>query len=166
MCLNSKKTRSRSFKRISRKQKYKKKISWKTHRSQWSWHGKYGRSKAEDCGNWPLTGPFLQRCVEMLRWLIPWRTAVTFDETTFEYVLHCSKHFLEVYFYKCLAVFFVVGQLEVTFFFLKFYYARMHGDCYMASMQWLWLEFYRKFKIFTEANVNEQTIKHSSDDGW
>ena len=102
----------------------------------------------------------------MLRWLILWRTAVTFDETTFEYVLHCSNYFLEVNFYKCLAVFFVVGQLEVTFFSLKFYYARMHGDCYMASMQWLWLEFYRKFKIFTEANVTEQTIKHSSDDGW
>ena len=79
--------------------------------------------------------------------------------------------------YKCLVVcvcvcvcviffvfFFVVRHMEVvTFFSVKFYHARKHGDGFMAPIQSLWLKFYWKFKVFTEINVNEQTTKHSSE---
>ena len=70
----------------------------------------------------------------------------------------------------CVCVFFVVvvvvvvRHMEVvTFFSVKFYHARMHGDGFVAPIQSLWLKFYWKFKVFTEINVNEQTTKHSSE---
>ena len=104
--------------------------------------------------------------VEMLGWFILWRTVAAFDDATFGYVLHCFKHFLDDICYKCLVVFLfiVVRHIRVvTFFPVKFYHARNYGHGFMTPMQSLWLEFYWKFKAFTEINVNKETTKHSSD---
>ena len=73
-----------------------------------------------------------------------------FNDATF------SGMFFTVWSISSKTCFIVVRHLGVvTLFSVKFYYARMHSDGFMAPMQWLWLEFYWKFKVFTEISVNE-----------
>ena len=96
------------------------------------------------------------------------KNSVAAFNATFGYVLHCFKHFLKDMYYKYLVMFFCCQTHRGGDFFHRCHaivtvHARMHSDDCMTPMQSLWLKFYWKFKDFTEINVNEPAIKHSSE---
>lgn len=67
--------------------------------------------------------------------------------------------FIEDIFYLSLVVFCCQTHTGGhVFLCVKFHYARKNSDDFMVPMQWLRLEFYCNFRVFTEVNVNEQTI--------